>query len=197
MFRIKIFVGRDISEDVQIISLQVNAMVEQPLIILFQMAQHEPTIQVSHFPAVPMVHERNCAFFPITEACPGESLWQTLRIFLVNRKLRVIRRRINVVIAILVVQAEEIAQLAASIGEPFHSFPTTRFRCWWENIGILPFVAHLRPTGENHCQALETIRFALAEKTRALVESSYVMSLAGISPLPAVTIWFVIGQNTG
>src|SRR5690349_3341154 len=108
MFRVKIFVGRNVSENVQIISLWLNAVVEQSLIVLHEVTQHKSAIQVGHLAAIPMVHERNRPLFPITEARSRESLRRALGIFLMNCELRIVRRRIDVVIAILVMQAEEV-----------------------------------------------------------------------------------------
>src|ERR1051326_730694 len=104
-----------------------------------------------------MVHERNRALLPIAESCSGKSLRRTFRILLVNRKLRVIRRRIDVIIAILIVQAEKIAELPTSVSQSPHSFPSPRFRRGRKNIWMLPIITHLRPTGEHHGQPFKTV----------------------------------------
>src|SRR6188768_2245398 len=106
MLWIEVLVRRYVTEYVEIIAGRPNAMIEQALIVLLQVAEHESAIDVSHLSAVPMVHKGNLALFPVAEATAGKGGRQAGCNLFVDGKLRVVRRSVHIVVAILIVQAK-------------------------------------------------------------------------------------------
>src|SRR5436190_14898452 len=96
------------------------------------MPQHKTSVEEGLRATIPVTHKRQVAFLPIAEARAGESLWRTCGIFFVNGELRIEGRRVNVVIAVLIVQREEVAKHAAGISQTFQPFPTARLFWWWQ-----------------------------------------------------------------
>src|ERR1035437_2155332 len=135
------------------------------------MAGLKARIEVSLFAVVPMAHERNLPFLGIAETRAGKCFRRQRRVFLVNRKLRIIRWRVQIVIAVLVVENKWVAEFTAGVGETLHTVPTARDFRRRQRIGMLAVVAEMRPAGNENQRAINTAGLQFLQLLRALVES--------------------------
>src|SRR5262249_41118934 len=125
MFGIEVLIRRHITEHIQVAALWPDATLDEQPIVLDQMPKHKARIEECLLAAVPMAHKWDVALLRIAESSAGKCLRWAGGILFVDGKLWVVRRRINVVIAVLIVQRKDITEIAAGIGKLFHPFPTT------------------------------------------------------------------------
>src|ERR1039458_977467 len=97
-----------------------------------------------------MPHERDLSFLPIGETRTGEGERRQISRLFVNCKIRIIRRRVGVVIAVLIVKNKWIAEFVAGVGETSQAVPTTRGFRRRQRVGMLAVVAEMRPAGNEH-----------------------------------------------
>src|SRR4051794_15875342 len=87
-----------------------------------------------------------------------------------NRELRVEARGVGVIIAVLVVQVEQVTEIVTGILEALQSLPPTRGGGGRHLVGMLAVVAFVGPAGQADVQAIEPSVFELAQVGSAFVE---------------------------
>src|SRR5438552_860686 len=125
------------------------------------MPEPETIIQISLLPAVPMPHHRGVAVFRIAKTAARESLRWKLRVFFAHCELRIVRRGVKIVVAVLIVKNVPVAKLAGGVDESFKSLPTTGLFRRRERIRMLPVVSEMRPTGNENQNAIESARLQI------------------------------------
>ncbi len=123
---IEVLIGRNITEDILITALRINAMRKQRLIVLHHVSEHEAVVQIPLGAAVPVIHQRDVPVFPVIfESSAREGGRRPEIVLLLYSEIRIPGRSIKVVIAILIVKPTRIAKFLASIKERFHARPPT------------------------------------------------------------------------
>ena len=180
MLGIKVLRRRHVPEHIEVASLRADAVVEQAPIVLDQVTQREALADIAHLPAVPIIHERNVALLPAAETCAGKGAGILDVVFLVGSKLRVPRRRIDVVVAVLVMQHRNITKLPARIDPALHAFPAAGGRSGRQHVGMLTVVALAGPGRQAHDRPFDSLRFQRPQLGGALVECRDVVIEVGI-----------------
>src|SRR6266571_4109200 len=109
------------------------------------MPEPETIIQISLLAAVPMPHHRNVAVFRISKPAARKSLRRQLRVFFAHCELRIVRRSVKIIIAILIVKNVPVPKLASRVDESFESFPAARLFRRRQRIRMLPVITEMRP----------------------------------------------------
>src|SRR5947199_2743880 len=195
MFRIEIFIGRNISDHIEIYSLRINAVIEEQLIILQQMPEPETIIQISLLAAVPMPHHRNVAVFRITETAARKSLRWKLRILFAHSELRIVRRGIEIVVAVLIVKNVPVAKFASGIDESFESFPAASLFRRRERIRMLPVVTEMRPTGNEDQNPIESARLQVAQLFCSFIKGGQAIVLRKVFGVVPIAVGTHVSQN--
>src|SRR5258705_3696889 len=113
-----------------------------------------------------------------------------------NRKLLIVRWSVEIVVAILIVKNNRVAQLVTGIYESLHAFPSTCLFRRWQRIRVLPIVTKMRPTGDKHQHPLQALDLKFTELASALVKGREAVVLRRIFRVVTVAVRFEVAQDT-
>src|SRR5262245_4214416 len=170
MLGIKVFVRRNVTKDIQVNTLRPETMIEEQLIVFEQVPQPETIVQICLTPAVPVTHQGNAAVFRITKAAAGKRLRRQAGVFFADCELGVIRWRIEVIIAVLIVKNVSVAKFSSGVGQPLEAFPTTSLFRGRQRIRMLPVVTEMGPAGNKNQNAIKAPSLQVAQLFGPLVE---------------------------
>src|SRR4051812_31594579 len=114
-----------------------------------------------------------------------------------NGELLIERGCIDIVVAVLIVQAEQITKFAARIGKAAHALVSTSFWRRRQHVGMLPVVTFFRPAGHHGRNPVESVLLVFAQLLGALVEGGQPMKLVrALGTLRAVAVRLDIRKNS-
>src|SRR4051794_28145106 len=114
-----------------------------------------------------------------------------------NGELLIERGCIDIVVAVLIVQAEQITKFAARIGKAAHALVSTSFWRRRQDIGMLTVVTFFRPAGHYCRNPVESVLLVLAQLPGTLVEGGQPMKLVrALGTLRAVAVRLDIRKNS-
>src|SRR5260370_28334529 len=159
------------------------------------MPEPETIIKIGLLAAVPMPHHRNVAVLRIAKTAAGESLRWKLRIFFAHCKLRIVRRRVEIVVAILIVKNVPVAKLASGIDKALHSFPAACLFRRRERIRMLTVVTEMRPTGNENQNPIESARLQVAQLFCSFTERGQAIVLRKVFGVVTIAVGTHVPQN--
>src|SRR6266568_3683706 len=159
------------------------------------MPEPETIIQISLLATVPMSHHRDVAVFRIAETAARESLRRQLRILFAHRELRIIRRGVKIIVAILIVKNVPVAKFASRVDESFESFPPAGLFRRRQRIGMLTVVAEMRPTGDENQNVIESARLQIAQLFCPLIKGAQAIVLRKVFGVVPIAVRAHVPQN--
>src|SRR3954469_10828365 len=114
-----------------------------------------------------------------------------------NGELLIERGCIDVVVAVLIVQAEKITKFAARIGKAAHALVSTGVWRRRQHVGMLTVVTFFRPAGHYCRNPVESVLLVFAQLLGALVERRQPVKLVRtLGTLRAVAVRLDIRKNS-
>ncbi len=134
-------------------------------------------------------------FFHWPEAGAGELGGEGVVGFFVDGEIGVEAGGVGVVVAVLVVEGEEVAEVFAGLGEAGHAFVAAGFGGGGEDVGVLAVVAFLGPRGEDEHEVVDTGGFEGFETIGDLVEGGDVVVEGGFCCRIEKAVGFDVGEG--